>query len=202
MSMNVELMFPVSIAVADFEPAVRDITRDKVMNYIATEAAKRDVTASPIESVETSYFSGKSVLEDAGLSELKSTILAAGEAFVQWFGVPPTPLEIERSWINIFRPGMQEMQHAHEGSLLSGSYYVEAPDNCGDLVFQDPIGARRCHRAFTETGVKTPQTATEISYPPRPGRFIMFESWMPHAVMGNKSGKIRISIAVNMRKKR
>lgn len=201
MPMNIELMFPVAVAVADFDPPVRDVTHAKVMKYIATEAAKRDVTASPIEAVETSYFSGKSVLEDAGLTELKANIIAAAEAFLQWFGVPPTPLEIERSWINIFRPGMQEMQHAHEGSILSGSYYVEAPENCGDLIFQDPIGERRCHRAFTNTGVKTPQTATEMSYPPKPGRFLMFESWMQHAVLGNKSGKIRISIAVNLRKK-
>jgi len=200
-SMNIELMFPVAVAIADFDAGVRERTRGKVMKYIESEAARRDITASPIEAMETSFFTNRSVLEDAGLDELQQSMVGAAEGFLQWFGVKDMKLEIDKAWINIFRPGMQEMQHAHEGSVLSGSYYVEAPDHCGDLSFIDPVGARRVHRGFTGTGINTPQTATEMSYPPRAGRFIMFESWMPHAVLGNKSGKVRISIAVNFRKK-
>jgi uncharacterized protein (TIGR02466 family) len=199
--MNIDILFPVSIALFDLEPAVQAATRTKVMDYLASEKAKRDVTVSPLESVETSYFTDRSVLEDAKLHELKHQAIACGEQFIRWFGVANYPLDIERSWINVFRPGMQETEHSHEGSVLSGVYYVEAPEHCGDLVFQDPIGGRRAHRAFTKTNAQTQQAAQQISYAPKAGRLLFFESWLPHSVSGNKTDKTRISIAINLRRK-
>ena len=199
--MKIDILFPVSIALFDLDPAVQEVTRTKTMEYLASEGAKRDVAVSPLESVETSYFTDRSVIEDAKLHELKRQAIACGEEFIRWFGVAGCALELERSWINVFRPGMQETEHSHEGSVLSGVYYVEAPDNCGDLVFQDPIGARRAHRAFTRTNAQTQQAAMQISYSPKAGRLVFFESWLPHAVSGNKSDKTRISIAINLRRK-
>jgi len=199
--MKIEILFPVSIALFDLNEDLQAVTRAKVMDYLATARARQDVTVSPIESVETSYFTDRSVIEDAGLDELKREVIACGEEFIRWFGVADYRLELERSWINLFRPGMQESEHSHEGSVLSGVYYIDAPDHCGELVFQDPIGARRAHRAFTRTNANTQQAAMQIAYAPRPGRLLFFESWMPHAVAGNKSDKTRISIAINLRRK-
>jgi len=199
--MNVEIVFPVSIALFDLDAAVVAITREKVLQYLETEQGRRDIGVSPLESLETSYFSERSVLEDGKLLELKRAVLQSGEQFMRWFGLSSYPLDIEKAWINVFRPGMQESEHAHEGSVLSGVYYVEAPDNCGDLVFQDPIGARRAHRAFTATNAQTKQAAQQMNYAPRAGRLLFFESWLPHAVSGNKSGQRRISIAINLRRK-
>lgn len=198
---NLEALFPVIVAVIDADDALRESIRRKVYKYLEGASFKRDVAPSPIEAMETSYFSGRAFLRDAELDELERHVIGSGEEFLRWFGVNNYPLEIERSWINIFRPGMQEMQHAHEGSVLSCSYYVEAPENCGDFVIQDPIGARRAHRAFTNTNANTAQTMQQYSYPPKAGRMVMFESWLPHAVLGNKSGKVRISIAMNLRRK-
>jgi len=199
--MKIEILFPVSIALFDLDAALQAVTRAKVMNYLATERARRDVAVSPTESVETSFFTDRSVIEDAGLDELKREVIARGEEFIRWFGVAGYRLDVERSWINLFRPGMQETEHSHEGSVLSGVYYVDAPEHCGDLVFQDPIGARRAHRAFTGTNAQTQQAAMQLCYAPQPGRLVFFESWMPHSVGGNKSDKTRISIAINLRRK-
>jgi len=199
--MPVELWFPVPVFHQEVDPGVRDVTRAKVMAYLETEGAKRDISLVPFESLETSYFNTKvSVLEDAKLSELKETVLRAGDAFVKGLGCEPIPLEIERSWINIFRPGTQEAQHSHDGSLLSATYYVDAPEKCGDLVLPDPIGARRAHRAFTHTTGKTFFTMPEVGYPPQAGRLIMFEAWVPHSIQCNKSDKVRISLAFNLRR--
>src|SRR5579871_54082 len=199
--MKIDILFPVSIALFDLDPSLQAAVRAKVMDYLASERARRDVTASPHDSVETSYFTDRSVLDDAMLHELKREVIACGEQFIRWLGVPNYSLTVERSWINVFRPGMQETEHSHEGSVLSGVYYVDAPDNCGDLVFQDPIGARRAHRAFTQTNAPTQQSAMQINYSPKPGRLLFFESWLPHAVSGNKSDQTRISIAINLRRK-
>jgi uncharacterized protein (TIGR02466 family) len=202
--MSVDLYFPVPLVVEDVDAAVRDLIVAKVHAYLASEGAKRDITPSPEESVATSYYrSDASIIVDAGLAELERLVLAAAKAYLERvLKLPPRPLEIERAWINVFEPGAQEGQHTHDGSLLSASYYVEAPDNCGCIVFPDPIGARRTYREFTHTAGQEILTRTHIGVEPKPGRLVMFESWVPHSVQCNKSDKPRISIAVNLREAR
>jgi uncharacterized protein (TIGR02466 family) len=201
--MPVELWFPVPFLIHDVEPAVRDAIRAKVLAYLDTEGAKRDVAPAPVESVVTSYYKPQqSILVDAKLKELEEIVVIAGNTFIESIGLPPRRLEIERAWINVFRPGAQESQHSHDGSLLSCSYYVEAPEQCGNLAFPDPVGARRSYRAFTNTSGETFLTLHEMSFKPQAGRLIMFESWIPHFVQCNKSDQPRISLAFNLREAR
>lgn len=201
--MAVELWFPVPIMIHDVDPGVREVTRAKVLKYLDSERGRCDVSLAPAESVRTSYYKPElSVLQDADLVELKEVVLAAGLNFLQGMGVPAMQLEFERAWINVFQPGAQEAQHSHDGSLLSCSYYVEAPENCGDLVFPDPVDARRTHRAFTNTTGKTFFTMPDVGFRPQAGRMIMFESWVEHGVQCNKNDKPRISLAFNLRRAR
>jgi uncharacterized protein (TIGR02466 family) len=199
--MSVDLFFSVPIIVKDVDGAVREAIHAKVSAYLKTERAKRDITPSPEESVTTSYYRPEaSILADAELEELEAVVIDAARAYLeQTLKLPPRHLEIERSWINIFQPGAQEAQHAHDGSLLSCSYYVEAPEDCGCIVMPDPIGARRSYREFTKTAGSDLLTRREIAVEPQPGRLVMFESWLPHYVQCNKSDKVRISIAMNLR---
>lgn len=199
--MPVELWFPTPFLIHDAEPAIRDATHAKVMAYLGTERGKRDVAPAPAESVETTYYAPNlSILEDAQLTELRDMVLMAGHSFVQTLGLPPVPLEFERAWLNVFRPGAQEAQHSHDGSLLSCSYYVEAPEGCGDITFPDPVSERRSYRGFTGTNGTTMLTLPQVGFKPQPGRLIMFESWAQHSIQCNKSDKIRISLAFNLRR--
>jgi len=201
--MAVELWFPVPVMAIDVDPAVREATRTKVLAYLDSERGKRDVPPSPAESVSTSYYNQKiSVVEDAQLGELKEVLLRAGASFLQGMGIEPFPLEIERAWANVFVPGAQEHQHSHDGSYLSASYYVEAPANCGQLVFPDPIPARRAHRAFTKTQGGAYFLMPEVGFTPKAGKLVMFESWVEHYVGCNKSDQPRVSLAFNLRRAR
>jgi uncharacterized protein (TIGR02466 family) len=190
----------VPLLVEDIDPAVRDAIHAKVSGYLKSERAKRDIVPSPEESVSTSYYKPEAqVLADAELRELEQFVIGAATTFLETLRLPPRRLEIERSWINIFKPGAQEAQHSHDGSLLSCSYYVEAPKDCGCIVMPDPIGARRSYREFTKTAGSSLLTRREIAVEPQPGRLVMFESWLPHYVQCNKSDQVRISIAMNLR---
>jgi uncharacterized protein (TIGR02466 family) len=198
---SINLFFSVPLLVEDVDPAVRDAIRAKVSAYLESERAKRDIEPSPEESVSTSYYKPEAqVLVDAGLGELEEFVIGSASTFLEKaLRLPSRRLEIERSWINIFKPGAQEAQHSHDGSLLSCSYYVDAPKNCGCIVVPDPIGTRRSYREFTKTtGTELP-TRREIAVEPQPGRLVMFESWLPHYVQCNKSDQVRISIAMNLR---
>ena len=42
---------------------------------------------------------------------------------------------------------------------------------------------------------------SSASYLPKPGRMLLFQSWMPHSVLKNNSEKTRISIAFNVNPK-
>jgi uncharacterized protein (TIGR02466 family) len=190
----------VPLLVEDIDAAAREAINAKVAAYLNSERAKRDIEPAPEESVSTSYYKHEAqILADAGLGELEQFVIAAATKFLETLQLKPRRLQIERSWINIFKPGAQEAQHSHDGSLLSCSYYVEAPKDCGCIVMPDPIGARRSYREFTKTTGNTVHTRREIAVEPQPGRLVMFESWLPHYVQCNKSDKVRISIAMNLR---
>lgn len=199
--MSINWFFPVPLLVEDIDPATRDAIKAKVEAYLKSQSALRDVEPSPEESVVTSYYKPwAQVLVDADLGELERFVLGVAAAFLEkGLKLPRRHLEIERSWINVFKPGAQEAQHTHDGSLLSCSYYVEAPKNCGCIVMPDPIGARRSYREFTKTAGNELPTRREIAVEPQPGRLVMFESWLPHYVQCNKSDRVRISIAMNLR---
>ena len=198
--MNVEIMFPVSLAVMDVPPAMREAVRAKLSAWLESDEGRRDLVASPTESFLTSAASRHSVLELAALPELQQWALEAGSNVLQWFGVTGAKLAVRQSWVDVARPGMQQNEHAHEGSLLSAIYYVEAAEGCGDLVFQDPVAARRAHRAFTGTNARTMQSAQQMNHTPIEGRMLMFESWLPHSVSGNKSTTPRVSIAIDLQR--
>ena len=199
--MSVDLFFAAPLVVQDAEADVRETIRDKVYAYLESEKARQDITPAPEESVSTSFYRREaSILVDAGLDELEQLILSTARSYLEkTLGLAARPIEIEHAWINLFEPGSQEGQHTHDGSLLSCSYYVDAPANCGCIVFPDPIGARRSYREFTKTSGEDLLTRREIAVEPQPGRFVMFESWMPHYIQCNKSDKVRISIAINLR---
>jgi uncharacterized protein (TIGR02466 family) len=195
------LIFSVPLLVEDIDAAARDAIHAKVSTYLKSERAQRDIAPSPEESVATSYYKPEAhVLADAGLEELEQFVVATATTFLEKaLHLPPRRLQIERSWINVFKPGAQEAQHSHDGSLLSCSYYVEAPKDCGCIVIPDPIGARRSYREFTKTAGTDLLTRRDIAVEPQPGRLVMFESWLPHYVQCNKSDHARISIAMNLR---
>ena len=147
------LIFSVPLLVEDIDAASRDAIHSKVSAYLQSERAKRAIEPSPEESVATSYYQHDTqVLADANLPELEQFVLGTARTFLEKaLKLPPRRIVVERSWINIFKPGAQEAQHSHDGSLLSCSYYVEAPKDCGCIVMPDPIGERRSHREFTKT---------------------------------------------------
>jgi len=199
--MRVDPFFAAPLIVTEADPNVRESIRNKVSAFMQTERAKETVTPAPEESVATSFYrSDASILVDAGLEELEAHVLATAKEYLEkTLKLPPRRIEVERAWINVFEPGSQENQHSHDGSLLSCSYYVEAPEDCGCIVFPDPISARRSYREFTRTFGQELLNRREIAVDPRPGMLVMFESWMPHYIQCNKSNQNRISIAINLR---
>ena len=82
-------------------------------------------------------------------------------------------------WVNEMGPGQVTTEHHHDDNdeLLSGVYYVQVPQNSGELVIR-------------ERDVRTIIT-------PQAGMFVFFAPTVLHAVGVNASQEIRLSIGMN-----
>jgi len=78
-------------------------------------------------------------------------------------------------WFNEMQAGHTTTAHTHDedDELLSGVYYINVPENSGDLVLGDEV------------------------ITPREGEFIFFAPTLLHAVNENKSGHMRLSMGMN-----
>jgi len=82
-------------------------------------------------------------------------------------------------WLNAQGPGQSTTEHTHDedDELLSGVYYVCAPQSSGDLVLLDG------HLTVVVT--------------PKAGMFLFFPPNLPHRVETNRSPDQRLSVAFN-----
>lgn len=95
-------------------------------------------------------------------------------------------------WANVSGQHSSNRVHNHPGCIWSFVYYVQTPNNCGDIIFLDP----RIQAHIMYIPLKR-QYERDISYTPTPGRLIVFPSWLQHEVRINKSKQKRVSISGN-----
>ncbi len=82
-------------------------------------------------------------------------------------------------WFNAMAPGQGTTLHTHDDDdeVLSGVFYVTAPEESGDLL----LGAVGAQKAVA----------------PIESAFVFFSPTLPHAVGENRSGGLRLSIGMN-----
>ena len=109
---------------------------------------------------------------------------------------------IGNMWANINPPGGYNRPHIHPNSHFSGVYYIKAPQNSGDIVFNDPrSGAHMIMPERIKDSKPPSHLWREVRINPLEGRLIMFPSWLWHCVDPNESNDIRISVSFNFMQK-
>ncbi|MEK6772421.1 MAG: TIGR02466 family protein [Bdellovibrionota bacterium] len=105
-------------------------------------------------------------------------------------------LQMNSCWLNIMPKGTSHSLHLHPLSVISGSFYVEVPENSSGIKFEDP---RLMNFMASPPRKKTARLQNQNFFEIKPsaGDLILFESWMKHEVPRNKSNKNRISISFN-----
>jgi uncharacterized protein (TIGR02466 family) len=98
-----------------------------------------------------------------------------------------------QSWVNMHDRGGFNFLHMHEGSLLSGSFYLSAPPGSGQFVFRDPRPG--VLHGSVKGGV--PNGHADIHLEPSAGLLVLFPCWMEHYVEPHDSDQPRITIAFN-----
>ena len=93
-------------------------------------------------------------------------------------------------------------RHVHPNCLLSGIIYLQVPENSAPLMIYDP----KPHRDFVmysklqnTSGISNPETSWDrVFFAPEVGKFLMWESWLEHEVLINKSVEGRITMVFNL----
>lgn len=110
-------------------------------------------------------------------------------------------LELVECWYNLYPPGVGMEIHPHPGNFLSGTYYLQAKEGAGDLVYFNPDITSYYNYASKYFYDRNDVTAVKKFYPPTVGTFTCAPSNIQHAVAINTSDEDRISLSFNFRLK-
>lgn len=105
---------------------------------------------------------------------------------------PGNKYAISDSWVSISSPGNYERMHTHDGSYISGVYYIRTAPDCGDLSFEE-LSDNLWASARTK-----PENFNTVRYAPKDRRLILFNSKIPHSVGQNLSSSERIALSFNI----
>jgi uncharacterized protein (TIGR02466 family) len=132
------------------------------------------------------------VLEQPLFAPLQQAVRAACTRALVEMGVGDIPFRLQ-SWINLHDRGGFNFLHVHEGSLLSGSFYIKVPPGSGRFVFRDPRPG--VIHGYVKGAV--PNGYRDIQLTPEPALLVLFPCWMEHFVEPHDSDEPRITIAFN-----
>jgi len=96
---------------------------------------------------------------------------------------------LDSLWVNLLKAGGHHGGHIHPHSIISGTFYVEAPAGSGAIRFEDP------RLPLMMAAPTRPNTFVTID--PRPGLLLMWESWLRHEVLAGRGKSDRLSISFN-----
>ena len=104
-------------------------------------------------------------------------------------------LNLAGYWCNVNTYGDYNKLHNHRGSVLSGVFYIDVPDeNMGNIIFERSDDIEYYLPPLKEYNNFTGGRAT---YKPESGKVLIFPSWLKHQVEGSRSEQQRISISFN-----
>lgn len=104
------------------------------------------------------------------------------------FGISRKP-RIDSLWVNLLKAGGHHSGHIHPHSIISGTFYVEAPPASGAIRFEDPRLPLMMAAPIRDE--------TFVTIPPRPGLLLLWESWLRHEVLPGRGRGERLSISFN-----
>jgi uncharacterized protein (TIGR02466 family) len=132
------------------------------------------------------------VLERPDFAPLKQAIRAACAGALGEMGLGRAVFSLQ-SWVNMHDRGGFNFTHMHEGTLLSGSFYLQVPPGSGQFVFRDP------RPGVIHGSVKgaVANGHADVHLAPSTGLLVLFPCWMEHYVETHESDEPRITIAFN-----
>ena len=127
---------------------------------------------------------------DPAFADLARLLTRHAATFAQecGFDLPRKP-RLDSLWANLLKSGGQHSGHIHPHSVISGTFYVQAPPGSGAIRFEDP--------RLPLMMAAPPRAETFVAVEPRPGLLLLWESWLRHEVLVGASKGERLSVSFN-----
>lgn len=105
-------------------------------------------------------------------------------------------LVLDDIWINVLPQGGYHSAHIHPHAVISGTLYVDVPKGAGAIRFEDPRHAMMM-AAPPRKAKASLENRAFVEVAPQPGTLLLWESFVRHEVMLNRSADDRISVSFN-----
>ncbi|MEO7814391.1 MAG: TIGR02466 family protein [Sphingomicrobium sp.] len=104
--------------------------------------------------------------------------------------------KLDSLWVNLLKGGGHHSAHIHPHSIISGTFYVEAPASTGAIRFEDP--RLPMMMAAPQRRADAPEPLRNfVTIEPMPGMLLLWESFIRHEVLPGKAKAERLSISFN-----
>ena len=138
-------------------------------------------------------------------ADLVESICTAGQLVSDDLGYHKAySLRIGTMWSIVNPPGSANRAHIHPGCTWSGVYYIQTPAGCGNIEFIDPRTENLMQQPrYAPNKTRPKHCWSKANITPRPGRMLIFPSWLYHSVAPNISEEIgrngqRVIISFNL----
>ena len=171
-----------------------DKFKDKILEIAD---AKNTVTRNRFLNVDSTHYVTQQLHQDEVflplVAEIKNSVLEFGETL--GYGIDRCFLmEIDSMWANISDENDYNWPHIHQGSILSGAFYIENQIESNSLTFFDNYSSIE-YPINNTLG----ENFDRQSFSCRKGRLIMFKSDLPHGNTPQVGQGKKITISFNMR---
>jgi len=99
-------------------------------------------------------------------------------------------------WYNINRKNDLNRMHCHGRCFLAATYYIDAPQNCGTIAFENLD--RHVVMNGQNINYDNPYFNGFYHFVPKQGTLLIFYAWLNHQVNPNNSNEDRVSLAFNI----
>ena len=137
-------------------------------------------------------------------NEIKKEILSHCLNFlkvINWFA-DSLDYEITNMWLNEYsKVDSFQDKHSHQGSLISGTYYVDMPSDGHPIIFSNPHEDVIPPLIYTTSKTFSNFNSAEWKFHPTEGQLFMFPSNLKHYVPKSNTSGFRRSISFDLNTK-
>ncbi len=186
---EVQELFPTTIWIVDLKPA-----EAAPFNAHLKAEIEKIISPRPKVPAGSNWQTPQDLHTRPAFADFVKLVDMAARGVARFLQVDQYPMMITGCWANINPPGAYHPTHNHPNNYLSGVYYVAVPEVGSNILFQDPRPAMIMPRPrqFSRS------TANAADAQSKPGRMVLFPSWLRHNVPANDGQTERISIAFNL----
>jgi len=180
------------------DPALLDDLAHSIRTFAEDDQAGRRWSQDKGYTGYTSYASLNDLpRRDPAFADLQKLVTRHAATFADElaFDLGRKP-KLDSLWVNLLKPGGHHTGHIHPHSIVSGTFYVEAPKGSGAIRFEDPR-LPMMMAAPTRQADAPDDLQPFVTVEPRPGLLLLFESWLRHEVLPGTGRGERLSISFN-----